>query len=110
MLCAVYKSSRKDETYLYVPKKEDFEAVPQPLMETFGRPIFVIMLNLAKREKLAIVDLEKVKASLLEQKYYLQLPPPKEDLLKEHASQPENQALISEKEEKKNNENVEGDI
>lgn len=84
MLCAVYKSSKKDETYLYLPKKDDFSQVPKALMDTFGKAIFVMLLPLQKREKLAQVDIEKLKKELDANGFYLQLPPPKESLLKAH--------------------------
>ena len=84
MLVAVYKSSKKDETYLYLPKRDDFSAVPKVLMETFGKAVFVMMLPLKKREKLALVDIDKLKVELDEKGFYLQLPPPKEDMLKRH--------------------------
>lgn len=28
MLCSIYKSSKKEGTYLYIPKKDDFSQVP----------------------------------------------------------------------------------
>ncbi len=84
MLCAIYKSAKKEQTYLFVNTRDDFSAVPEPLMATFGTPTLVTLINLATKEKLGFADLAKVKASLIEQGYYLQLPPPKEDLLKEH--------------------------
>ncbi len=84
MLCAIYKSAKKDQTYLFVKTRDDFSAVPEPLMLTFGTPTLVTLTNLATKDKLAFADLVKVKANLNEQGYYLQLPPPKEDLLKQH--------------------------
>ncbi|WOH38806.1 YcgL domain-containing protein [Thalassotalea fonticola] len=84
MLCAVYKSSRKLETYLYVLKRDDFSAVPDALMATFGTPQLVTLINLANRDKLAIADIEKLKTKLSQHGFYLQLPPPTEDLLKKH--------------------------
>jgi uncharacterized protein YcgL (UPF0745 family) len=84
MLCAIYKSAKKEQTYLFVKTRDDFSAVPEPLMLTFGTPTLVTLTNLATKEKLAFADLAKVKANLNEQGYYLQLPPPKEDLLKQH--------------------------
>ena len=53
MFCVIYRSSKRDQTYLYVEKKDDFSRVPDELTE---------------------------------QGYYLQLPPPPEDLLKQHLS------------------------
>jgi len=84
MLCVIYKSAKKEQTYLFVKTRDDFSAVPDPLMLTFGTPTLVTLTNLATKKKLAFADLEKVKANLKGQGYYLQLPPPKEDLLKQH--------------------------
>jgi hypothetical protein len=84
MLCAIYKSPKKAQTYLFVKTRDDFSAVPEALMNTFGTPILVTLINLATKEKLAMADLDKVKVNLNEQGFYLQLPPPQEDLLKAH--------------------------
>ena len=84
MLCAVYKSPKKQETYLFVKKRDDFSAVPDVLKQTFGTPQLVTIINLAKRDKLGFADIEKLKVALTEKGFYLQLPPPTEDLLKKH--------------------------
>ena len=76
MLCAVYKSSKKLSTYLYVADKDNFESVPKALLEKFGKPEFVMMLCLEKRDKLASADIAKVRESLQSEGFYLQLPPP----------------------------------
>ncbi len=49
MLCSIYKSTKKDGAYLYIAKKDDFTPVPDALMEMFGRPQFVMVVNLAGR-------------------------------------------------------------
>ncbi len=84
MLCAIYRSNKRDQTYLYVEKKDDFSRVPEELMQGFGKPQFSMVINLGQREKLATADIEKVKQSLEEQGYYLQVPPPVESLLNMH--------------------------
>ena len=84
MICAVYKSSIKQETYLFVSKKGNFEDVPAPLMKMFGTPTLVMLLPLEKKQTLGIADIEKVKHELAEKGFYLQLPPPKENLLEQH--------------------------
>ncbi|WPC73216.1 YcgL domain-containing protein [Vibrio porteresiae] len=83
MLCSIYKSSKKEGTYLYVPKRDDFSQVPDTLMQMFGKPSFVMLVNLEKRQ-LALVDVEKVKNALNEQGFFLQLPPPPENLLEKY--------------------------
>lgn len=87
MLCAIYKSPKKAQTYLFIKKRDDFSAVPEALMKTFGTPILVTLINLATKEKLAFADLAKVTQNLNEQGFYLQLPPPQEDMLKTHKAQ-----------------------
>jgi uncharacterized protein YcgL (UPF0745 family) len=84
MLCTIYKSSKKAETYLFVKQRDDFSAVPAPLMSIFGTPTLVTVMNLENKEKLAISDINKVKENLNGQGFYLQLPPPKENLLDQH--------------------------
>lgn len=84
MLCTVYKSPKKANTYLFVITRDDFSDVPEGLKTTFGTPILVTVLNLATKDKLGFADLSKVKESLATQGYYLQLPPPQENLLTEH--------------------------
>ncbi|OEF24055.1 YcgL domain-containing protein [Vibrio rumoiensis] len=85
MLCSVYKSSKKEGMYLYIPKKDDFSDVPEALLGMFGKPIFVMVMKMEGR-KLALVDIEKVKVSLKEEGFFLQLPPPPVNLLEEHKS------------------------
>lgn len=84
MLCSVYKSSKKAQTYLFINKRDDFSAVPEALMKMFGKPVMVTVLNLANKTKLGFADLDKVKTNLVSDGYYLQLMPPEEDLLKAH--------------------------
>ncbi|MBQ4833379.1 YcgL domain-containing protein [Pseudoalteromonas sp. MMG010] len=83
MLTAVYKSIKKADTFLFVEKRDDFTKVPEPLLTMFGKPKYVMLINLAKRDNLGTADLETVKEALTEQGYYLQIPPPQENLLSE---------------------------
>lgn len=83
MLCYVYKSSKKNETYLYIPKKDDFSQLPAELIQLFGTPQLVTVINLGQREKLARVDVEDLKQAFDEKGFYLQLPPKTESLLDE---------------------------
>ncbi|GAA4899145.1 YcgL domain-containing protein [Ferrimonas pelagia] len=84
MICAVYKSSKKADTYLFVTRRDDFSKVPETLMAIFGVPQFVMIVPLSKLSKLGQSDLPKVEAALTEQGFFLQLPPPPENLLKQH--------------------------
>ncbi|MGX9461511.1 YcgL domain-containing protein [Shewanella sp. A14] len=84
MICAVYKSGRRADTYLFVKKRDVFDEVPEPLMEMFGIPTLVMIVPLSTREHLGIADITKVKSALVDQGYYLQIPPPQVNLLEQH--------------------------
>lgn len=87
MLCTVYRSPKKALTYLFINKRDDFSDVPTALMATFGSPTLVTVLNLANKDKLAMADIDKVRTNLKDKGFYLQLPPPQEDLLKAHKAE-----------------------
>ncbi len=74
-MCFVYRSNKKDEMYLYLPKRDEFSEVPEPLMKAFGEPQFALQVNLGKRDKLAREDIETVKQKIQEQGFFLQMPP-----------------------------------
>ena len=75
MLSFIYRSSKKDEMYLYLANKDGFDELEEGLKRVFGEPQFVMMIDLNKREKLARADKAKVIDELNEKGYYLQMPP-----------------------------------
>ena len=73
----IYKSSRKDELYIYLAKKDDFSDVPQALYDTMGKePLFVMKVVLSSDKQLAREDVNKVMTNLETQGYHVQIPPP----------------------------------
>ncbi len=96
MIAAVYKSYKKKDCYLFVEKRDYFDKVPETLLDMFGKPDLVTLVNLANRPSLAMADIEKVKKALSEEGYYLQVPPPEENLLKEHLAQLKDRGLLKE--------------
>ena len=65
MLCAIYKSLRKPGCYLYISKRDDFSAVPEVLMQSFGKPQFLMPFNLKGSKPLVHVDKNEVMEKLL---------------------------------------------
>jgi len=82
MLCQVYRSSKRAETYLYVKMGTDLTTLPEQLTAKLGELNSVLIIDLNKRDKLANADINKVKAAITEQSFYLQLPPGPEKFLK----------------------------
>ncbi|WP_409523022.1 YcgL domain-containing protein [Nitrincola sp. MINF-07-Sa-05] len=81
LICSIYKSSRKDEMYLYVDKNDKLTRVPDPLMDMFGKAVHLMDMPLTGKRQLARVELDKVVEGVREKGYYLQMPPPREDYM-----------------------------
>ena len=74
MFCAIYKSLKKYDTYLYVATKDDFSRVPEPLLRLLGQPVHVMDLELSPERKLAQEDIVEVMKNLQERGWHLQMP------------------------------------
>ena len=73
MLCHIYRSNRKMDTYLYLAEKDDFSVVSDDLLSVFGEPEFSFSFDLTDQKKLALEDSAEVLKNLQEQGYHLQL-------------------------------------
>ena len=80
MLCHIYRSNRKIDTYLYLLEKDDFSIIPDELLRVFGPPEFSFSFDLTEDRKLAKEDTDEVLDNLDKQGYHLQL---QDDLLVE---------------------------
>jgi len=73
MLCHIYRSNRKTDTYLYLAEKDDFTIVPDELLRVFGPPEFSFSFDLTEERALAREDTDEVLDNLDKQGYHLQL-------------------------------------
>ena len=73
--CEIYKGTKKEEMYLYVPAEKGLEAVPEVLLESFGELSLVMKILLSSKQKLARVDVETVIEEIQNKGFYLQVPP-----------------------------------
>ncbi len=80
MLCQIFRSSRKADTYLYLRDDCAFADIPPALQKAFGAPVFAMSLNLSANRPLAREDVQQVIGNLARQGYHLQLPPAVETL------------------------------
>ncbi|MEQ6916571.1 YcgL domain-containing protein [Halomonas aquatica] len=81
LLCEIFKSSQKEQMYLYVDKRQGLDEVPEALLAQFGKPIAAMTLILTPQKTLGRAKALDVMAAIREKGYYLQMPPPKEDYL-----------------------------
>ncbi len=73
---SVYRSSKKNQTYVYLPSDQEYESLPEAFVEQFGDAALFLTFELHESKKLAQVDARTVLAALHNQGFFLQLPPP----------------------------------
>jgi uncharacterized protein YcgL (UPF0745 family) len=73
MLCHIYRSNQKFDTYLYLVEKDDFSIVPAELLRVFGPPEFSFSFDLTQERKLAREDTAEVLENLENQGFHLQI-------------------------------------
>ena len=74
MNCAIYKGSKKYDSYLYIEKEDDFSRVPDALISMLGKLEFVMALELSAERQLAQADVNAVMEKLKSEGFYLQMP------------------------------------
>lgn len=75
----VYRSSRRAETYIYLPRKEDFSDLPEGLTRALGALEFALSFDLTPERRLARVDAGQVQQRLRDDGYFIQHPPAVDD-------------------------------
>ena len=74
--CAVYRSKKTEEMYLFIPEKDKFDDIPEAVLKSFGMPVFSMELELAAGQQLVRAKADEIIANLKELGYHVQLPPP----------------------------------
>lgn len=72
--CAVYRGRRRNDSYLFVERRDDFSRVPDALLTMLGGVEFVMDLELWPQRRLALSSSAEVMQQLQVQGYYLQMP------------------------------------
>lgn len=72
----VYKSQRKEDTFVYLAARDDFERIPETLRAQLGSLTFVLDVALTPERKLARGNAEAVRENLATRGFHIQFPPP----------------------------------
>jgi len=80
LICAVYRSRRNPDTYLYVEHQQGLGRVPEALLRELGGTERAMTLVVTAERRLARLTGAELMRAIGEQGYYLQLPPLPEKL------------------------------
>ena len=75
MQCFIYRSQKSEETYVFLPKKDTFDVLPEDIRRKLGQLTFIMEMTLTPERKLARTQGENVMRDIGQQGFYLQLPP-----------------------------------
>lgn len=75
MYCTVYKGSKEQELYVFVPFDKGEGNIPDALKTRMGKISEVMSLEITPEKKLARAHAGKVLEEIREKGFYLQLPP-----------------------------------
>lgn len=84
-VCNIYRSGRKEGMYLYVNKADELKKVPEALLDLFGAPVFVTAMLITPDKKMARANAADLLADIDDKGFYLQMPPPEDDSMREIA-------------------------
>lgn len=74
MKAFVYKSLRKDDSYVFLATRDDFARLPEPIRAQLGTLQFVFELALTPERELARGNVDVVRANLANLGFHVQLP------------------------------------
>ncbi|MFC0676575.1 YcgL domain-containing protein [Lysobacter korlensis] len=75
MQAYVYKSLRKYDTYVFLPERDDFARLPEPVRAQLGPLQFVLDVALTPGRRLARASADEVRANIDAHGFHLQMPP-----------------------------------
>lgn len=75
MQAYVYKSQRKNDTFVYLAARDDFEKIPASLRAPLGDLAFVLEVALTAERRLARENADTVRQNLAAQGFHIQFPP-----------------------------------
>lgn len=71
--CSVYRSSKRDETYVFIPKATPLSDLPKEVLKMLGQAEMVMTLNLTPNKKMARGKADEIIKSIDTQGFHLQM-------------------------------------
>lgn len=73
MWCYIYRSPKRENSYLYVEKEQDFSLVPDVLKRAFGQPILVMKVLLDNKRKFVGGTAQEIEDKIKQDGFFLQM-------------------------------------
>lgn len=73
MWCYIYRSSKKENSYLYIATENDFSLVPEVLMKVFGQPVFVMKVLLDGKRQFVVGSSNEIEERIKNDGFFVQM-------------------------------------
>lgn len=73
MWCYIYRSPKKENSYLYIAKENDFSQVPDVLMKAFGQPMFAMKVLLDGKRKFVVGMSDEIEERIKNDGFFVQM-------------------------------------
>ncbi|OCG69597.1 hypothetical protein A9G43_00690 [Gilliamella sp. Occ3-1] len=73
MWCYIYRSTKKENCYLYMEHENDFSTIPEKGMSIFGSPVFVMKVLLDGKRKFVVGTATEIEEKIKTDGFFLQM-------------------------------------
>ncbi|MCO6554297.1 MAG: YcgL domain-containing protein [Gilliamella sp.] len=73
MWCYIYRSTKKENCYLYMEHENDFSTIPKKVMSIFGSPVFVMKVLLDGKRKFVVGTATEIEEKIKTDGFFLQM-------------------------------------
>ena len=73
MWCYIYRSSKKENCYLYMERENDFSHIPEKIMSIFGAPVFVMKVLLDGKRRFVVGTANEIEEKIKVDGFFLQM-------------------------------------
>ncbi|OCG25376.1 hypothetical protein A9G22_00080 [Gilliamella sp. App2-1] len=73
MWCYIYRSTKKENCYLYMGNENDFSTIPDKIISIFGAPIFVMKVLLDGKRKFVVGTASEIEEKIKADGFFLQM-------------------------------------
>lgn len=73
MWCYIYRSSKKENCYLYMECENDFSHISEKIMSIFGAPVFVMKVLLDGKRRFVVGTANEIEEKIKEDGFFLQM-------------------------------------
>ncbi|GAA5104791.1 YcgL domain-containing protein [Orbus sasakiae] len=71
--CYIYRSPKKENSYLYIDTENDFSKVPDVLMNVFGEPILVMKVLLDGKRQFVVGSSQDIEDKIKQDGFFVQM-------------------------------------